>query len=307
VQRYRFAQIAPATQVFGVIGWPIEHSLSPLVHNAGFEATKFDGVYLPLPVPPEWEHFKATVGALLDHTGVHFRGASVTMPHKQHLIRFVKERGGMVDEFASRVGAANTLIVNEDGSLDCVNTDGPAIVSALAQGMQLQPSELAKKNIAILGTGGTARSAALALSDAGANAVIISREKSRAEALAKELHSHTSGGKVVAGDRAKVNCDCFDTIINCTPVGMADGPAPDESPLPDNVELKPSTVVMDLIYAPPETPLIVAAKKAGSTTISGMAVFIQQAAMQFKRWTGHDIAQTAIETVVVSLPAVRGT
>lgn len=290
VQRYRFSSITHKTQLLGVIGWPVAHSMSPLIHNAGFDAVNFDGVYLPMPVPPEWEHFKATVGMLIDHVALNFRGASVTMPHKQHLVRFVKERNGKVDPFSQRVGAANTLIVHEDGTVECINTDGPAIVTALTQGMQLQAKELAGKNIAILGTGGTARSAALALSDAGANAVIISRDKSRADAMAAELQNHTSGGKVVAGDRAKMNCDCFDAIINCTPLGMTGGPAPDESPLPEDVELSASTVVMDLIYAPPETPLIVAAKKAGAVTIPGMSVFTQQAAMQFERWTGETLS-----------------
>jgi 3-dehydroquinate dehydratase/shikimate dehydrogenase len=295
VHRYRFASINRDTQVFGVIGWPVAHSLSPLVHNAGFEAISYDGVYLPMPVPTEWEHFKATLSSLLDCKELHFRGASVTMPHKQHLVRFVKERGGVVEQFAERVGVANTLIVNDDRSLECINSDGPAIAAALTEGMHIESGDLRERNVAILGTGGMARSAALALSDVGATVVIFSREKSRAEQVVSELRSHVSSGKVVAGDRAKMDCNCFDVIINCTPVGMTNGPAPNDSPLPENVTLGATTIVLDTVYAPTETPLIKAARAAGATAIIGMSVFVLQAAMQFERWTGKDVLQRFVQ------------
>jgi len=303
-QHARFANINRNTRVFGVIGWPVDHSLSPLVHNAGFDAINFDGVYLPMPVPQEWEHFKASVGSLIEFHGLHFRGASVTMPHKQHLVRYVKEAGGRVDEFALRVGAANTLIVNDDGSLECINTDGPAIVTALAQGMSLDTKALAGRNVAILGTGGTAGSAALALSDMGASVIIISRDTSRAQALADELRPHVFGGRIVAGDRKKVNCDCFDAIVNATPVGMSTGPAPDESPWPDGAVLNDSVAVLDTVYAPTETPLIKAAEAAGATVITGMRVFLLQASMQFERWTGESLRSSASTFSPRTLPGV---
>lgn len=124
VDRYRFDRILPRTQVYGVIGWPIEHSASPDVHNAGFEAIGHDGVYLPLPVPPEYEHFKATVGSFVTHEGLDFAGASITAPHKEHALRLAREwqrdEGGMgmavrIDPLAAEVGAANTLIVRRVG------------------------------------------------------------------------------------------------------------------------------------------------------------------------------------------------
>jgi 3-dehydroquinate dehydratase/shikimate dehydrogenase len=102
---YRFGAIGPATRVFGVIGWPVAHSRSPAFHNARFAEADYDGVYLPLPVPGEWEHFKATVGALVDHEKLDFSGASVTLPHKEHLVRFVQERGGTVDARAKALAA----------------------------------------------------------------------------------------------------------------------------------------------------------------------------------------------------------
>ena len=106
---YRFNAIGPATRVFGVIGWPVAHSRSPAFHNARFAEANYDGVYLPLPVPAEWEHFKATVGALVDHEKLDFSGASVTIPHKEHLVRFVAERGGTVDADAAWLDGVTTV------------------------------------------------------------------------------------------------------------------------------------------------------------------------------------------------------
>ena len=280
VQRYRFASINRHTRVFGVIGWPVDRSLSPVVHNAGFEAIGFDGVYLPLPVPPEWEHFKATLGSLLDHTALGFRGASVTMPHKLNLVRFVREHGGKVDSLSDRCGAANTLIVHDNGTLECINTDAAGIVQALAEGMHIAPYELAGRNIAILGTGGTARTAAIALSDLGATVVIFSREQARADECVRQLREHQKTGKIVAGRRDRLDCDCYDVIINCTLQS-------EESPLPETVKLTPEVTVFDVHYVPRETPLLKAARDAGARTIDGMALFVRQAAMQFERWTGE--------------------
>ena len=108
---YCFDSITPRTRVFGVVGWPIEHSLSPHLHNAGFGSVKFDGVYLPLPVPPEWEHFKATLHALLDFKPLDLGGLSVTLPHKQHLVRFVRVHA--VDEVLVAVPWRSTAYLQD--------------------------------------------------------------------------------------------------------------------------------------------------------------------------------------------------
>ncbi|MFM7134432.1 MAG: type I 3-dehydroquinate dehydratase, partial [Planctomycetota bacterium] len=115
---YRFGSIGPATRVFGVIGWPVAHSRGPELHNRWFRERGADAVYLPIPVPPEYEHFKATVLELAGFAPLDFRGASVTLPHKEHLVRLVRESGGAVDPLASRIGAANTLMVRADGTLE---------------------------------------------------------------------------------------------------------------------------------------------------------------------------------------------
>ena len=288
VKLYRFDRICAATKVYGVIGWPVEHSLSPQFHNDAFEKAGHDGVYLPLPIPPEWEHFKATVGALLDFKPLDFRGASVTIPHKENLLRFVRERSGQVDELAQRVGAANTLIVNDDGSIECANTDAPAAVDAMSAGMQINRTALAGRKVAILGAGGMARAAAVGFASAGANVIIFNRTQDKARALAAELSSRGLQGKIVPGKPGRIDCGCFDIIINCTLLGMEGGPAPGESPLPPDAPLDENVTVMDTVYAPApgQTPLLKQAAARGARTISGIELFNRQAAMQFERWTG---------------------
>ncbi len=135
---YRWDAIGRATRVFGVIGDPVGHSMSPAIHNAAFDATGYDGVYLPLRIPPEYEHFKATVGAWLDHEPLHFAGASVTIPHKQNLMRFVEQSGGEVEPLAKTIGAANTLIRRADNSVYACNTDYAAALDAVCDALAIQ-------------------------------------------------------------------------------------------------------------------------------------------------------------------------
>ena len=132
VETFRFDRIDRRTRVYGIVGHPVEHSLSPLVHNAGFDAVDWDGVYVPMPVAAGWESFKATVGEMIDHRRLDFSGCSVTHPHKENLVRLVREMGGEVSALSDRVGAANTLVVDrdEDGTparIRCCNTDVAAV------------------------------------------------------------------------------------------------------------------------------------------------------------------------------------
>ncbi|MEE8155999.1 MAG: type I 3-dehydroquinate dehydratase [Phycisphaerales bacterium] len=280
---YRFDHIGPETKVYGVIGWPVEHSLGPRIHNAGFETVDHDGVYLPMPIPPEYEHFKATVGSFVDHERLNFRGASVTIPHKPNLLRFVKERGGTVDPLAERIGAANTLVVEDDGSLACVNTDAPAAIDALCKGMEIERAGLEGKRAAVLGAGGVARAVVTALCDAGASVTIFNRTPGKAETLAAQHDAQV-------GDVAALSRDAFDVYINCTSVGMAGVPGAeeDQSPLPDDAPLDETITVFDTVYTPQRTPLIKQAEARGARTILGVEMFLSQAAMQFERWTGKE-------------------
>jgi len=301
-RRYRFNSISADTKVYGVIGWPVEHSRSPNLHNAGFSAIGHDGVYLPLPIPPEYEHFKATVGALIDAPGLGFRGASVTIPHKEHLVRFVRERGGRLDAMSERIGAANTLIVGSAGGLACANTDAPAIVAALCEGMGITRDQLKDKRIAIIGAGGVARAAAGGLLDAGAKVVIFNRTAARAQRLAEELAgvAEADSARLAVGKPDSISCGCFHAFINCTPIGMQGGLAPDESPLPDDVPLNDEVTVMDTVYAPVRTPLIREAESRGARVITGVDMFLRQAAMQFEMWTGRPAPMAAFRAALVT-------
>ncbi len=300
IDRYHADRIDGATRVYGVIGWPVEHSRGPIIHNAGFEATGHNGVYLPLPIPAEYEHFKATVAAMLDARfaggrSLDFRGASVTIPHKTHLIDFVRESGGTVDDDASAIGAANTLVVGDDGSLRCLNTDARAVVDALCVAMEIDADAIADHRVAILGAGGMARASAAAVSRLGAPTVLFNRTPANAAAVAEALHGRPlqqgqGFTEVAVGDPASIDCDGFDIIINCTSIGMEGGPMPDASPLDAlagrPVELTDEIAVLDTVYTPLRTPLLTHARDAGATAIDGRLVFLHQAARQFEAWVG---------------------
>jgi 3-dehydroquinate dehydratase/shikimate dehydrogenase len=309
---YRFREIDDSWKVYGVIGWPVEHSLSPRLHNAGFAAVGHPGVYMPMPVPPEYEHFKATVHAMIDHRRLHFAGASVTIPHKEHLLRFVLEAGGRADRLSGLVGAANTLLVGATGAVSCINTDGPAAVAALREGLGVTEDDLADLPVAVLGAGGVARAIAGTLSQAGAAVTVINRSRARADALAEALDGQPTPAagraRVDAGPGEALASSGFRVIVNCTSVGMAGGPAPDESPLTQlcsrRVPLDASTAVMDTVYAPRETPLLRQARSHGARTIDGQGMFLLQAAAQLERWTGRpapmDVLRTSVEDATSS-------
>lgn len=284
---YRFRFIGPETAVYGVVGHPVSHSLSPHIHNAGFESTKHDGVYLPLPVPDGYESLKATVLELIHHVKLNLRGLSITLPHKENMLRLAREQGWSVDEFSTAIGAANTLSIQRarDGSPSAVevrNTDAPALLQSLTDSV----GDIAGKNVAIIGAGGAARAAAYICAKSGGLVTVYNRTYERAEALAASLNQTRSAG-INAKPLAAFSPS--DIVINCTPTGMKDGPAPDAIAIPlANIRAwKPGAAVMDTVYRPIETPLLRAAREAGLRTVDGVSMFVNQAAAQFTLWTGH--------------------
>lgn len=285
LDRYRFRSIGKATKLVGVIGWPVEHSRSPDLHNAGFEAMGFDAVDLPMPVAPEWEPFKATMAELVAHQSLDFIGASVTIPHKEHLVRFATEEGWDIDETTQRIGAANTIAKDASGWI-IRNTDAQAIANCLtdAQGK----STLEGDSVAIIGAGGAARAAAVACADLGASVRIINRTIDRAEALIASL-SLPEGVAVHLATEDELRAAPPDIIINCTPVGMSTGSAPNDTPITDATldACSVNTIVFDTVYTPIQTPLIRSAQARSLRTITGDAMFIRQAEAQFELWTGQ--------------------
>ncbi|MEM9253462.1 MAG: type I 3-dehydroquinate dehydratase, partial [Planctomycetota bacterium] len=315
---YRWDRITARTPVYGVVGWPVGHSLSPHIHNAGFDAldeqSSVDrwrgGVYLPMPIADAWEQFKATVGAWVDYDGLDFGGCSVTIPHKAHLLRFVAERDGGVETLSDAIGAANTLVVsrqeghhepNDESAMRAFNTDYAAALDAVCAAMGIEHAMLQGVRVGVIGGGGAAAAIVAAFAAQGATVVVYNRTMSKADALVDRFNGNT--GKVVAAPLDKLCDTCCAVLINCTPVGMH--PNVDATPaegLFDGETLEHRIghppVVFDTIYNPAETRLLREAKAAGCKTVSGVEMFVRQAAGQFTAWTGHAAPMDVFERVV---------
>ncbi len=293
---YRWDAIGPETKVYGVIGWPVGHSLSPHIFNAGFGQVGHDGVYLPMPIPDAYEAFKATVLTWLEHQSLHFRGASVTIPHKQNLVRFVKEAGGRIEPLTERIGAANTLTVAEDGALTATNTDCPAALDAVAAALGSDRTSLAGRRVALIGAGGVARAIAAGFAHHGAEVVIHNRTAEHAEALAEDLSDDQHTLRAAALDALAT--EPYDIYINGTPLGMHPDVA--RSPMATWPEQLPEqAVAFDTVYNPLETRWLKEAAEAGCQTVRGIDMFVRQAIGQFESWTAQPAPADLFEQVVM--------
>lgn len=304
---YRFRSITATTKVYGIIGWPVTQSMSPLVHNAGFEAIGWDGVYVPMPVAESYESFKATMLAMID-SALDFTGASVTIPHKVSLGRFSVEFNAGVESNNTICMCGNGTIAQNTFEIDghtgsmpmgeTDNTDVAGIQTLLEAIQTTKPI-----NIAIIGSGGVASAAVEAGIGCGAIISIINRNFEKANILAdsfKQLISknHTSQINAIPLDSIlNITADAF---INCTPVGMTGGPDPDglSIPIPDMPPLPPETIFFDTVYNPIETPMLKAAKERGYRTIDGVQMFVKQAEAQFELWTGQSAPEGLFDRLV---------
>lgn len=318
---YRFRSIKPSTKVYGIIGWPVKQSMSPLVHNAGFEQIGWDGVYVPMPVESSYESFKATVLSLIDHEILRFVGSSVTIPHKRHLVQLAKEPESClmarifsesgIQELTALHGAANTFFHDgyewsHDGESGwqsegeyLYNTD----ISAISQLALDIVAKLEHRQVIVVGAGGAARAAAAAALDLGSVVRIANRSPARATELQSELmqrRDSTWEGRIDLISINQLQSTNANLYINCTPVGMTGGPDPDglSIPIPDMPDLAPETVFFDTVYNPIETPMLKAAKARGYRTIDGAAMFVKQAAAQFEIWTGQAAPEDLFDRLV---------
>jgi len=270
VDLYRAGSITQRTGVYGVIGNPIGHSLSPLLHNRAFRARKFDAVFVPFLV----RNLREFLGSLKP-LGV--SGLSVTIPHKEKIIRFLDG----CDPLAERIGAVNTVVVRGGGRLYGYNTDYVGVLRSLEQRMTLAGSR-----VLLFGAGGAARAAAFALAKAGSIVYLCARRPERARALAKAV-----GGHAVA--RENLRQEHFDAIVNCTPIGMHPKSG---SPL-TSAELN-CRIVMDMVYRPRETKLLKLARRKHLQIISGLEMFLAQGFAQYEIWTGERAPEKAMRRVV---------
>ncbi|MER3416929.1 MAG: shikimate dehydrogenase [Gemmataceae bacterium] len=278
---YRYDHITPRTRIFAVIGDPVAHSLSPVIHNGAFRTLGLDCVYLPVRIPRG--DLEESLQAL-DRLPV--EGYSVTIPHKEAAARLARQRDSRVDA----IGAANTLVRASDGGFAAYNTDAPAAVESLLFALaQIEdPPRIAGKSVLILGAGGAARAVAFGLHQAGALLTITNRTPERAQELAAAI-----GCRVV--DWAARHAVTADIVVNCTSVGMH--PHVDESPLHVSF-LRPGLVVFDIVYNPENTLLVKQARERGCHVLTGVDMFVRQALLQFKHFTGQEAPRDLMEKLV---------
>ena len=270
---YRFKSITETTGVFGVIGNPIGHSLSPAIHNRGFEALGIDAVYLPFLVD-EPESFFRMAGLL----GI--RGLSVTIPLKEAVIPFLTER----DERVEATGACNTMFRRNEGWFG-TNTDAGGFLKPLEEGMKNKPVSSLKATV--VGAGGAARAVVYALVGLGARTLILNRTVEKAEILARKFGCDFAG---INGEGYRLMKNYSDLIVQTTSVGME--PDLNKDPLPD-YRFKGHEIAYDLVYRPTQTLFLKRAAAAGCRTIPGLEMLFNQAVLQFKLFTGRDYPKGA--------------
>ncbi|MGI8758607.1 MAG: shikimate dehydrogenase [Acidimicrobiales bacterium] len=270
----------PATRVVGVIGSPVRHSLSPVIHNAAFRALGLDWVYLAFEVAP------GAGGAAVEAVrGLGLEGLNVTRPHKDVAAAAVDR----LSPVAARLGAVNT-VVRDGAVLVGDNTDGAGFIDALAAGHDFRPAD---RHCVVLGGGGAARAVALALGEAGAaGVVVVARRPAQAEVAAR-----MGGAAGRAGTAADV--EGADLVVNATPVT-------DRLPLDlDPAHLVAGQLVVELSYQPPVSALLAAARSRGAVTANGVGMLVHQAARSFEMWTGREAPLAAMRQAVAAELAGR--
>lgn len=277
----------------GVIGYPLERSLSPVVQQAALDHLRLDIAYEAWPTPPDGLQTRLTT--IRSPTVL---GANVTIPHKEAVLPLIDE----VDPTAKRIGAVNT-IVNQEGRLLGHNTDAVGCMRAIQDDGQLDP---AGRLVVIAGAGGAARAVVVAMLEAGARSVtVINRTLARANRLVADVADLAGRSELRALPEmheswAAVMNSC-DLLVNCTSAGSSG--CESESPVPFDL-IRPSMLVFDLIYHPAETPLMAAAREAGASVLGGLPMLVYQGAASFELWTDQkaplDIMFTAAEKAATS-------
>jgi shikimate dehydrogenase len=284
--------VSGKTKICGLIGDPVEHSMSPAMHNAAFREEGLDYIYVPFRVKSE-DLGKAIAGM----RALNIRGLNVTVPHKVAVISFLDE----LDHLAEKIGAVNT-IVNDDGVLTGYNTDATGFLQALLE-REIQPEG---KRAVILGAGGAAKAISFILADIGARLTILNRqlELDWAKELARRI-SQTFSQKIKALELNRENLAVVlkkaDILVNATSVGMT--PAADNTPVLADL-LRPHLIVYDIVYNPLKTRLLKESEAAGAETISGIDMLVWQGALAFEKWTGRKAPVELMKREVVK-PLVR--
>jgi len=267
--------VSGKTKVCGLIGDPVEHTMSPAIHNAAFRELGLDYIYLPFHVKKE-----GLVNAITGMRALNIRGLNVTIPHKVDVLRFLDK----LDPLAEKIGAVNT-IVNDDGFLTGYNTDA----AGWLQAMLSRGCDPSNKKVAVLGAGGASRAISFILAERGAHLVILNRrlELEWAEELAGRI-STTFSRETRALELNRTNLtgalEKAEILVNATSVGMS--PDTDQTPV-DSDLLRPDLIVSDIVYNPVKTRLLREAETAGAKTAGGLEMLVWQGALAFEKWTGQ--------------------
>lgn len=280
-------RVRGSTRLTGVIGWPIEHSLSPAIHNAAFMALGLDWVYVPLAVPPP-----RLADAIRGLAALGFAGANVTMPHKTETAELVDR----CSDDARTLRAVNTIILGTDG-VSGHNTDALGFERFLREDAVFDPSG---RSALVFGAGGAARACALALARGGlASLAVAVREPSRADHLRSVVEGFGTNVTVVNVDEAGLMAT--DMVVNATPLGVHG----EELPLPP---LGRGVLAVDLLYRPSATPFQSAARDAGAVVFGGLGLLLRQAALAFELWTGQSAPLPVMSAAALAEagPSARG-
>jgi len=273
---YHFDQINAQTEVLAVVADPVSHSLSPLIHNAALRHSGRNAVYVPMRVPRD-----ELAATLADFEWLGVRGYSVTLPHKVDALSVAKVQHGSV----SRIGALNTMFRGPGGGWEGANTDCDAALESLRLALTGEATApaggedvLSGKRVLLLGAGGVARAIACGLQEVGAVVTITNRTRVKAQELARQLGCLQVGWE----NRGATGCDI---LVNCTSVGMH--PKLDETPFAAHW-LTEGVTVFDTVYTPERTLLIAQARERGCRTVTGVEMFVRQAARQYRLFTGTE-------------------
>lgn len=279
--------ISGEVKICGIIGDPIEHTMSPAMHNAAFYKLGLDYVFVPFLVKKE-----GLRQAIDGVRGLNIRGLGVTIPHKVAVMQYLDQ----IDDLAQKIGAVN-ILVNDNGILTGYNTDAGGFLRALLE-RGIEPKG---KMVAILGAGGASRAISFVLAERGANLIILNRTWDKAIELADRV-ARSFGNKIEALPLDKENLTKAlgraDIMMNCTNVGMH--PHVSETLVTAN-QLKSDMIVFDTVYNPIKTQLLKEAEKAGATTISGVEMLVWQGVLAFEMWTHHKAPVEVMREAVIKM------
>ncbi len=276
---------------FGLIGYPLGHSLSPQIHSAALHELGLNGEYALYPIPPNENGIEQLKALLKQMRLDEIHGLNVTIPHKQNVIPLMDE----LTPAAQAIGAVNTVFIQE-GSLVGDNTDAPGFWADLEKWEVGSGKWEETKDALVLGAGGSARAVVYALLVQDFHVTIAARRVEQAEELCDQFSVFSEQLSICDFNHSQFTIHHSPFIINTTPIGMH--PYPDATPWSAEVPFPKNAIVYDLVYNPPETQLVIQARSAGLRATTGLGMLIEQAALAFERWTGLAAPRSAMREAV---------